>query len=681
MRAAAGDCVRYEDALHWVGSLVLQSGGHAVHVDGDYAYVTGRDSSLEIVRITDPSHPERLGSFKLHVPYAWTTNLGSYLYAAGGDCVQTVDLSDPQHPQLGPQVSVPLASGIAAHGACLYVSCWGDGVRIVDASDPQGLTIIGSIATSGNAQDVAFLGSVAVIAQGSKGIMVVDIADPTHPHVLSSVTLSGYARAIDVVGSWVYVTGTTPGLIALDLADPTNPRLLKEFATGGGALAVDGQRLVVASPDGIKAFDISNPASPVLLGSLQVGYETHGVDLVGNLAFVADDLGLYLADISGGSPIASVGSLADGIRARRVTVSARLACVGDYEDSWLVDLHNLEDPRRISKLPVQGSDVALEAATVVMTGEDGLSVLDVSDPTNPFVGATLPEIKGGSVAIQDQLAYVANGRFWIVDLGSPPHVLGFLDQAVGGRVAVSGDRAVVAGGSLSVIDLSDPTTPRLVSQTAVDNVWGLALTNNMALIGSYHEGLRVFDTTDVAGAREIARVDTPGLAFGVAVAGNRAYVADEISGVQIVDIVNPESPRLVGTFETPRWAFDVAMGSRCFIVADDEGGLQIAPLPCENVDGVGQPWAGTLLRAPYPNPSIGRSVISFEPRHPSMVDVAIFSVAGRLMRSLYHGEARAVVRLDWDGTDANGRHLPAGVYMVRLDAAGASETRKLVLAR
>ena len=60
----------------------------------------------------------------------------------------------------------------------------------------------------------------------------------------------------------------------------------------------------------------------------------------------------------------------------------------------------------------------------------------------------------------------------------------------------------------------------------------------------------------------------------------------------------------------------------------------------------------------------------------------VLDLSGRLVRHLdgawHESGAR---RLTWDGTDAAGGRLPAGVYLARLRAAGASLQTRVVLIR
>jgi hypothetical protein len=65
-----------------------------------------------------------------------------------------------------------------------------------------------------------------------------------------------------------------------------------------------------------------------------------------------------------------------------------------------------------------------------------------------------------------------------------------------------------------------------------------------------------------------------------------------------------------------------------------------------------------------------------------VVRLAVYDVSGRLVRLLADNKQSAGTHtVRWTGTDRNGRLLANGVYVLRLDANGRSETRTLTIAR
>jgi len=82
-----------------------------------------------------------------------------------------------------------------------------------------------------------------------------------------------------------------------------------------------------------------------------------------------------------------------------------------------------------------------------------------------------------------------------------------------------------------------------------------------------------------------------------------------------------------------------------------------------------------------PNPFHTGVTLRFVLPRAEKVDVAVYDVAGRLVRRLHRGVlAAGEQRLDWDGRNDAGRAAGAGLYLVRVQSAslGAS-TRALRL--
>jgi len=91
--------------------------------------------------------------------------------------------------------------------------------------------------------------------------------------------------------------------------------------------------------------------------------------------------------------------------------------------------------------------------------------------------------------------------------------------------------------------------------------------------------------------------------------------------------------------------------------------------------------AVTRLAAPNPNPVHGGTVLSYDLREEGEVALALYDVLGRRVRTIARGPRSAGrYEVQWDGRDADGARLGAGVYFLRFTAPGHAETRKLVVA-
>jgi hypothetical protein len=88
------------------------------------------------------------------------------------------------------------------------------------------------------------------------------------------------------------------------------------------------------------------------------------------------------------------------------------------------------------------------------------------------------------------------------------------------------------------------------------------------------------------------------------------------------------------------------------------------------------------LSAPRPNPFAGATTIELAvPPGQGKATVAVYDLQGRRIAELASEATVGRHSLTWDGRDSNGRTAAAGVYFVRLEAAGVKETRKITLLR
>jgi hypothetical protein len=82
----------------------------------------------------------------------------------------------------------------------------------------------------------------------------------------------------------------------------------------------------------------------------------------------------------------------------------------------------------------------------------------------------------------------------------------------------------------------------------------------------------------------------------------------------------------------------------------------------------------------YPNPIRTYSNISFSLPQSQIVSIQIFDKMGRLVKILADGQMQeGMHQLVWNGEDKNGNQLSSGIYFLRFNSGGESETIKLSL--
>ena len=90
----------------------------------------------------------------------------------------------------------------------------------------------------------------------------------------------------------------------------------------------------------------------------------------------------------------------------------------------------------------------------------------------------------------------------------------------------------------------------------------------------------------------------------------------------------------------------------------------------------------TALYQNVPNPFNPVTTIHFDLARDMQVQLRIYNVSGRLVRTLANGPMeRKRHQLVWDGLDDAGVPVSSGIYFYRLEAGNFRDTRKMVVLR
>ncbi len=116
---------------------------------------------------------------------------------------------------------------------------------------------------------------------------------------------------------------------------------------------------------------------------------------------------------------------------------------------------------------------------------------------------------------------------------------------------------------------------------------------------------------------------------------------------------------------------------RYAVAAIDAAGLaRISP-------GVEMRFGGPRLLPPSPVPANPRVTIRADlPAGADQASLAVYDLGGRVVRILQRGNlSPGVHRFAWNGEHDGGRPVPSGVYLVRLEADGVVDTRRVIILR
>jgi len=139
----------------------------------------------------------------------------------------------------------------------------------------------------------------------------------------------------------------------------------------------------------------------------------------------------------------------------------------------------------------------------------------------------------------------------------------------------------------------------------------------------------------------------------------------------------------------PTWADPIGVGEnawnyRYWVGAVDHSGNSSAIVgltgAVADVPGIART---TALHRAVPNPFNPQTSIAFELATEADVNLVVYDVAGRVVRTLISTQLMTSGRHEvvWNGRDGRGQNVAAGLYFYRLDAGATALTRRMTLVK
>jgi Tfp pilus assembly protein PilV len=198
---------------------------------------------------------------------------------------------------------------------------------IIDVSTPSTPTLTGSLSLVGAPTNIFVVGDYAYVSSGDNAgeLKIIDITDNTDPVLEGTYNASGNQDANDVyvVGTTAYLVKNAGGgnddFLVINVSNPANPSLVGSLNTGdtGNELVVSGSYAYIASSGNSQELivvNISTPATPTVAGSLNLLGNTNAVTitLAGSTLYIGQGAILFAINISTPASPSQTGSLAVG---------------------------------------------------------------------------------------------------------------------------------------------------------------------------------------------------------------------------------------------------------------------------------------------------------------------------------------------------------------------------------
>lgn len=217
------------------------------------------------------------------------------------------------------------------------------GVEVANISNPYAPTLVGQysaepgyqVLTGGVWNNLAFLGE-----WGNSGkVDIVDVSNPTQPTLLGTYSVPTYSSfadqpsAITVSGSYLFLgvfsaNPADPTFKIIDISNPASPTLVGTFAgtESPTAIYVSGRYAYITDQDkGFFILDISNPALPLEIGHYAGSFDEVSVD--GSYAYLTGANTFLELDVSNPAAPKLIGSTNIP---NDVGIGEHIGLVGDY---------------------------------------------------------------------------------------------------------------------------------------------------------------------------------------------------------------------------------------------------------------------------------------------------------------------------------------------------------------
>lgn len=248
-----------------------------------------------------------------------------------------------------------------------------------------------------------------------------------------------------------------------------------------------------------------------------------------------------------------------------------------------------------------GNDVDVDgnyAYVAAKKSSKGLTIVDVSDPANPFVESTedVGE-KAGYITKDGNYAYIGvrtSEGLAIADVSNPsnPETIAILDiDNEGHQIVISGNVLFMGVDdddmSFISVDISDKENPEYLDILDLDDETLAAhISGNYIYAGVDDDsnGLRVIDISDPEDLREVGSLDVGEEVNAIEISGAVAYVGSEEkeSSLQVVNISTPTSPALVTSIDVGGEIQDLVMFGDYLYAAIDEQNSGLAVIDISN---------------------------------------------------------------------------------------------------
>lgn len=432
-----------------------------IAVLNNFIYVAEMDV-VKIFDISDLNSPVKIGEITSeHWNIEKVVIYSNKLFIKTSSELIIMSLSDPRNPNLISKTSAPdvLANSMVIFNSRLYVA--GDFyINIFDISDITSPRLIGSKYMN-YISKMRLINGYLYLANLNNGVAILNKDLKEFDRIFPYANVEAALLYDDTLYTYSTLKLTTVSLTSDLSVSKVCEYFLPDYIYNVNNLLLEGTIIYLGNP--LSAIDVSKKCNPSLLFQSNIKGK---FDVEGDYAYIASSDGeLYIAKLNGDSTPTIVGHV-------------------DINSGWI-------------------NDITVSSNTVYISTHDGISVVDVSDPSSPQIVHTEEIFDAERTRRYRDYVYVithdgnirlatfksaSNQVIWKVSELDIKDSCDLVDMEIkGGYIFILTERA------LHVLDLSDPENPVevLIYENVPYRVNDMSVNGNMILISSWENGIQI----------------------------------------------------------------------------------------------------------------------------------------------------------------------------------------------
>jgi len=435
----------------------------------------------------------------------------------------------------------------------------GHNLRALDISDPFEIKDFGW-AINRNFSKSKIIGDL-LIAHSWYELWIFDISDINNITNLSVVEASSTYRDFELVGNILYIASGSIGIKAFNISNPRSPieldtSVLNNSLSSGipwvnGIKIIDNLLYATTRVDGLKVFDINDLSQASLAGEMECICLLGKIEINDELMVLpAYNRGIILVNLNEPTAPEIISETRTLSASFNIALNNNLLSVGNFQKGIeFLDISNPNMPEWVGKIPdvYNGISLYMDDDVLFLTeGFSGVKSFEITSISLPVVDKYEldTDYKINAFAVDDDKLFISsmNERLSIFDISSieETSLIGELSIQTSNSIILKENALfLTSDDGLNIVNIEDAANPNLLSSFASsEGMFSIDVNDKLAVVseGFLLKSLNIENLEDPTQIDEIRFSSV--VVSGITLNNNIAFVTNAYSDISVLNNTN-----------------------------------------------------------------------------------------------------------------------------------------------